>query len=184
MESFWRSRLARGVARLAAIGQRQQVGGGSTLHRNTELVLGLAVDDLWRNIPATTRRDLGDLPGLAHTLQASAAEMRGLIERLRDSERELESGHPEVARVITAREALEVRHKETVTALERLRLELLRLLASKQRTVELTQQIEIARELEGTLLREVVGHREVRRLLGRAHATHTSLAPSPTPSTA
>lgn len=184
MESAWRSRLARGVARLAAIGQRQQVGGGSTLHRNTELVLGLAVDDLWRNIPVETRHDLGDVPALAHTLQASASEMRGLIERLHESERDLEPGNPEVAKVIAIRDALEARHKETVTALERLRLELLRLLASKQPTVELTQQIEVARALEGTLLREVAGHREVRRLLGRAHRQRSPMAPTPTPSTA
>ena len=184
MESFWRSRLARGVAWLAAIGQRQQLAGGSTLHRNTELVLGLAVDDLWHNIPAPTRHDLGDIPALAHTLQGGATEMRGLIERLRESERDLDPGDAELAKVTTTREALEVRHKETVTALERLRLELLRLLASKQCTVELTRQIEVARDLESAVLHEVAGYREVRRLLGRAHRSHGPLSPTPTPSAA
>jgi hypothetical protein len=184
MKSFWRSPLARGVARLAAIGQRRQVGAGSTLHRNTELVLGLAVDDLWRNLPAESRNDLGDVPGLAHALQAGAGEMRTLIERLRESERDLDVDHADLANVVQTRIALEGRHKETVTALERLRLELLRLLASKQRTVELTQQIDIARELEAALLREVGGHREVRRLLGRAHRQRSPLTPTPSSSPA
>ncbi len=184
MERFWRSPLARGVARLAAIGQRQNLGSGSTLHRNTELVLGLAVDDLWRNLPSDLRLDLGDVPALAHTLQASAAETRGLIERLHESERELDADGVDLPRLVATREALETRHKETVTALERLRLELLRLLASKQRTAGLTEQVAIARSLESSLLREVAGHREVRQLLGRAHRRHRSLTPTPTPSTA
>lgn len=184
MERFWRSPLARGIARLAAVGQRQRLGSGSTLHRNTELVLGLAVDDLWRNLPAESRRDLGDVPALAHTLQAGAAEMRTLIDRLRDSEQELAADDTELPRLRETRLALEGRHKETVATLERLRLELLRLLASKQRTVELTQQIALARALEGEMLHEVAGHREVRRLLGQARRRGSAISSTPTPSVA
>lgn len=166
-ERFWHSRLAGTLARVSATGQRAVIATSSTLHRNTELVLGLAVDDLWKVIPAATRAELGDVPALAHALQGSAGELRDLIDRLRESERELAADSVEFAEITQALAPLEQRHKETVAALERIRLQLLRLLATREHTVELTQQLEAARLLEAALHREVSGHAEVRRMLSR-----------------
>lgn len=167
-ERLWHSRLAGVLARVSAAGQQAVIAASSTLHRNTELVLGLAVDDLWKVIPPATRAELGDVPALAHALQGSAAELRDLIDRLRESERELPTDTPEHLEVTTVLAPLESRHRETVAALERLRLQLLRLLATRERTVELTQQLEAARLLEAALLREVGGHAAVRRVLERS----------------
>ena len=157
----------------------------ATLHRNTELVLGLAVDDLWKAIPDDARRELGDVPALTHTLQRGAAELRELADRLRGSEAELDPADPEIPRLAAVRTTLEGQHKETVTALERLRLQLLRLLASKEHTADLTQQLELARTLETKLLRDVAAHTDIRRMLHRVRRQHrTPLTPSPTPSPA
>ncbi|MEI2720714.1 MAG: hypothetical protein V9E87_11330 [Gemmatimonadales bacterium] len=71
---------------LAGRGQRTLAANASTLHRPTEMVLGLAVDDLWRAIPEALRADLGDVPALAHTLEQGATELRGLITSLQESE--------------------------------------------------------------------------------------------------
>ncbi|MES2306253.1 MAG: serine/threonine-protein kinase [Gemmatimonadota bacterium] len=166
-EAFWRSRVAGTLARLSAAGQRAVIAASSTLHRNTELVLGLAVDDLWKVIPPATRTELGDVPSLAHALQGSATELRDLIDRLRESERELSTDSFEFTQISEALVPLEARHRETVASLERIRLQLLRLLATREHTAELTQQLEAARLLESALLCEVGGHAELRKLLGR-----------------
>ena len=151
VERFWRSRFAGVVVRLSAVGQRGALTATATLHRNTEMVLGLAVDDLWKSIPETMRSELGDVPLLAHTLQGSATDLRGMIDRLRESERDLLGEAALAEQLATTRGALESRHKETVTSLERIRLQLLRLLATRERTSELTQQIQVARSLEHAL---------------------------------
>ena len=179
-EACWRSRIAGVLARFAAAGQRAVLSASSTLHRNTELVLGLAVDDLWKVLPAPVRTELGDVASLAHALQRSAARLRDLIERLRESERELAAESVEQAAVTSALVPLEARHREAVTALERIRLQLLKLLATRECTVEFTQQLEAARGLEAALVREVDGHTEVLRLLGRRRR-QSGLTPAATP---
>lgn len=180
-ERFWRSRFAGALARASAAGQREELIASSTLHRNTELVLGLAVDDLWRAIPADTRADLGDVPALAHALQGSAAELRDLIDRLRESERDLLADDPLRAELATALPPLEARHRESVAALERIRLQLLKLLATRTPTQELTQQLEQARTLEAALVRDVAAQLEVRRLLGASRRRDPLLTPTPSP---
>lgn len=180
-ERFWHSELATRLVRLSTVGQRTVTAASSTLHRNTELVLGLAIDDLWKVVPAGSRSELGDVPALAHALQKSAAELRDLIDRLRESERELVSDPGERAQITAALPPIEARHRETVTALEQIRLQLLRLLATRGTTVELTQQLDAARLLEVALEREVQGHAAVRRILGRA-PRRDRLAPAATPS--
>jgi hypothetical protein len=179
-ERFWQSELATRLVRLSTSGQRTVIAASSTLHRNTELVLGLAIDDLWKVVPAGSRAELGDVPALAHALQKSAAELRDLLDRLRESERDLVSDPGERAQITTALPPLEARHRETVMALEQIRLQLLRLLATRETTVELTQQLDAARLLEAALEREVNGHAAVRRILGRA-PRRDRLTPAATP---
>jgi serine/threonine-protein kinase len=183
VERFWQSRLAAAITALASLGQRRSLPASSTLHRNTELVLGLAVDDLWHAIPATLREGLGDVPALAHTLQASAVELRDIADRLRESERDTSHDEGEQQRVIETREAVEQRHREAVTTLERLRLQLLRLVALKEQSVELTTHLAEARELEQSLLVDLSAHNDVRVLLGR-RARRVESSPTPTPKAA
>ncbi len=179
-ERFWRSRLAGWFARVAITGQREIERASSTLHRNTELVLGLALDDIWKVLPAALREGLDDVPTLAHALQQSAAELRELADRLRESDRALAAGSAEQVETSHALEAIETRHRDAVTALERIRLELLRLVATRARTGELADQLREARALETVLKRESHAHRDVHRLLGRARRTG-QLAATPTP---
>lgn len=185
VERFWQSRFAAAITTLASLGQPQRLAAASTLHRNTELVLGLAVDDLWHAIPSPLREGLGDVPALAHTLQASAGELRDIADRLRDSERETDHDEAEQQRLTDAREAVELRHREAVATLERLRLQLLRLVASREQSQELTTHLAGARALEQSLLVDLAAHNEVRVLLGRPVRRHEAGAtPTPTPKAA
>lgn len=179
VERFWNSSLAGGITRLAGVGQRARLAASSTLHRNTELVLGLAVDDLWGAIPPHLREGLGDVPALAHTLQAAATELRALTDQLATASDALPTGHEEIGKLAMTRDVVDARHREAVTALERIRLQLLRLVASRQQTSDLTSQLEAARSLEGDLLRELAGHGEVRRMLRRPRSNRGGLSATP-----
>jgi len=174
LDRFWGTPLAERVAAFAARGQRVIAANASTLHRPTEMVLGLAVDDLWRAIPDVLRADLGDVPSLAHTLERGATELRGLITSLQESEASDGISALDRAGLVEARHGLEVRHRETIATLERVRLQLLRLLADRQHKA--------ARAIEAALHRDVAGRAEVRRLLHRPRRRHEHETPSPTPS--
>ena len=184
VDRFWASRFAGLIASIAGKGQRAQLGASGTLHRSTELVLGLAVDDLWRALPAELQRDLGDVPTLAHTLQASASELRDLVERLRESEQQMADAPDDAIDLTATRTAVEAKHHDAVKALEQIRLQLLHLLATRTRTTELTDHLNAARELEVALLQDIAGHAEVRRLLKRATRHRIGRTPTPTPSPA
>ncbi len=181
MDRLWRSRPAARFATLAALGQKQLAAPSSTLHRNTEMVLGLAVDDLWRAMPAALRADLGDVPALAETLEHGATELRGLIASFQESEAAEGIAEEERQALAAARLGLEERHREAIATLERIRLQLLRLLADRQQTGALTQQLDAARAIEAALHRDLAGHVEVRRLLQRPRRASTQSTPSPTP---
>lgn len=182
VERFWQSRLAAGITRLASVGQTQRVAAASTLHRNTELVLGLVIDDLWHAIPESLREGLGDVPALGHTLQQSAMELRGLADRLRESEQDTRHDSVEQHRLQESLEEVESRHREAVGALERLRLQLLRVVASREPSRELTEHLVLARELEQSLLHDIAAYAEIRRLLGRPRrAAEIGSTPTATP---
>ncbi|MGH7593070.1 MAG: protein kinase domain-containing protein, partial [Gemmatimonadales bacterium] len=178
VDAFWRTALATRLGAFAGAGQRARLQATATLHRSTEMVLGLAVDDLWKAMPAALRTGLDDIPALAHALQTGAAEMRDLIEQLRRSEDEV-GDEAEIAKLVRARATLDERHRAAITTLECLRLQLLRLLATREHTAELTQQVEAAWALEADVIRNVAGHVEVRRWL--KHRPQQSLTPLPTP---
>jgi serine/threonine-protein kinase len=181
LDRFWGTPLAQWCATFATTGQRAIAATTSTLHRPTEMVLGLAVDDLWRAVPEALRTDLGDVPALAHTLEHGATELRGLITALSESEASDGLSPAERRDLAETRGRLEVRHRETIATLERVRLQLLRLLADRQQTGALTQQLEAARAIEAALHRDVAGHTEVRRLLHKPRRSGHAQSPTPTP---
>jgi serine/threonine-protein kinase len=181
---FWDSRFAAVVTRAAAWGQRDRLEASSTLHRNTELVLGLALDSLWDAMPAALREGLGNLPELAGTLRLAAEELRDLATRLGESEDALASSDPdESARLGEIRADVEARQREVVAMLERLRLQLLRSLADRRTTDALTSRLDEARTLEGALVREIAAHRDLRALLDQ-HAAPRLSTPWPSPADA
>ncbi len=164
--AFWHSRLGEWWYRCTALGLPEH-SAETTLHRPTEVMLGLQIGDLWRALPPGSRHGLGDLPMVADGL-------RRRLEEVRTSLAHLEALTPELAeQQLHLRERLERHRQQALGALERLRLVLLRLAGEAAPAGELTRHLHDARELELELLQDLGAHRGVRGLVGRT--------PSPTP---
>lgn len=174
VDRFWRSRLGSGLLRLASFGLGKQGGADQTLHRPTELVLDLAINDLFDALPATTRAGLTDLTATAEALRCRIGEMKELLHQL-DA-----PGLRQQPELHQLRERLSQRQATGVTALEHLRLQLARLSGETHPTGELTQQLHDARALEAELLEELGAHSNLKRQLSRRRAT-PAIAPTPTP---
>ena len=173
-ERLWQSRIGALLTHIAGIGLGRSLPAERTLHRPTELVLDLAIDDLWSALPEVTRRDLAPLPAVARGLRKRVAELRELVEQ---------TNAPDVAPSSETRELrhrLEKSHDAGIVALERLRLQLARLTGETRPAGELTQQLQDARALEAELLEELGAHAGLRRQLSGKRAT-PAIAPTPTP---
>lgn len=181
---MWHSPAATRLARLAGTGQRHRLVPSGTLHRPTEMVLGLAIDEIWQSLPVALREQVGqDVPQVAAALCDGAEALRLSIDELRTAADLLPTHHAEAARLQQLRVTLEHRQQDTITTLERLRSQLLRSLADRQLSADLTHHLAHGRELERTLLFDVAAQDEVRRLLHRATRPltprHTPASPSP-----
>ncbi len=174
VDRFWHSRLASGLLRLAAFGLGKQGSAEQTLHRPTELVLDLAISDLFAALPGITRKGLVELPATAEALRCRVSEMKELQHQLEAPELRR---HPELN---TLRQRLSDRQAMGVTALEHLRLQLARLSGETHPMGELTQQLHDARTLEAELLAELGAHDGIHKQLARRHVT-PGFTPTPTP---
>jgi predicted Ser/Thr protein kinase len=156
---LWNSRFGSWLAdRLAP------KGGGIPLaaFRPTEMALEVAIDDLFAALPDEYRESLRDLPVIAQRLSARAAELREAITIDVGSE-----GDPDhIWGNLTS--ANSPRLKRTVTALERLRIGLLRLHGGLADLRPVTTALDAARLIDREVDRLVDGQAEVtgvRRIL-------------------
>jgi eukaryotic-like serine/threonine-protein kinase len=178
-ERFWRSPLGAGAARLVRIGLHPRLAE-QTIHRPTEMALSLAADQLFDALPAALRADLGDVPGLVKALERQATALRATIEELEAAGVGTASGDdPDRQALVDLRGTTERRHGEVIGALERVRLQLIRLAAGAIQPPELTDVLLAARKLETDLDRLVTGQDSVRRLLHRRHLSGATPSPSP-----
>jgi len=173
-DGFWGSALGAGMLKLASVGLSTSEGTERTLHRPTELVLDLAIEEMWRALPPSAREGTADLPKIARALSTRVAEARELRAALQA---------PRVRRSAEA-DALDarlaVRQQRAVIALERLRLVLGKVGGAAAMSGELTAKLHDARALEQELLLELGAHAEVKRLLRQGRAP-TTLTPRVTP---
>ena len=173
-DGFWGSFLGAGMLKIASLGLGKSNGTEHTLHRPTELVLDLAIEEMWRALPPSAREGTADLPKIARALSNRVAEARELRAALQA---------PRVRRSAEA-DALDarlaVRQQRAVIALERLRLVLGKVGGAAAMSGELTAKLHDARALEQELLLELGAHAEVKRLLRQGRAP-TTLTPRVTP---
>jgi len=173
-DGFWGSRVGAGLLTIASLGLGKSSGTEHTLHRPTELVLDLAIEEMWRALPPSAREGTADLPKIARALSNRVAEARELRAALQA---------PRVRRSAEA-DALDarlaVRQQRAVIALERLRLVLGKVGGAAAMSGELTAKLHDARALEQELLLELGAHAEVKRLLRQGRAP-TTLTPRVTP---
>jgi serine/threonine-protein kinase len=170
---FWDSWAGAFWLGLARVGLGKRIPAAETLHRPTELVLDLAIEELWRSLPGAARREASELPVVARALRKRVAALRGIAGHFG------EPSHDTPAEA-ALRTKVEGRIAAALTALEQLRLQLLRLDGATVATGALTAQLHDARSLERELLADLGAHRGVGRLLRRG-MSRRSPGMTPTP---
>ena len=178
---FWESGLGKGIFGLAGLGLRAGEASGGAF-RPTELAIGMAAERLFEELPEDVKGSLADVPGVLKLLERHGESTRARVEEL--DRVLLEIGRHETRAVGGAtsagqRESVaeEVRRKrdrardrlrEVAAAIERLRLELLRLHAGSGDVPNLTLDLAAARALADDAEHLARGRREIDALLGIA----------------
>lgn len=178
---FWRGTLAGLAARAVRARSARALAASSTVHRNTELVLGLAIDTLWKALPAEQREGRADVPAVAASLQHGAEELRAMLTRLVEARDALPGDDPEGERLDRVAATITQQHRAAVGQLETLRLQLLRAVALRTVTADLGDEIAAACDAERALLAGIAGAVEVRAALARP-PRRSSVQHTPTPS--
>lgn len=137
---LWAGKFGRWFFKVAGKGVKPPERPAHPSADATEFVLGRAAVDLFYELPAADRSLLSDVPRVVDRLESHA-------ERLR------------------AREHSGEQLTETVAALEKLRLALMRFDAGQGSMQDLTLQLERAREIGDRIDRELAGRDEVRSAL-------------------
>ena len=162
--SFWDSPLGKGIFSVAGLGlERGAAVGGS--FRPTELAIGMAAEQLYEGLHRDVRRSLGDVPAVLRQLEGHAERMRARVE---DLDRALEdaANEPIAEEVRGTRDAARERLRQVVGALERLRLELLRLHAGSGDVERMTLDLSAARALADDVGNRARAQWEVNDVLG------------------
>jgi hypothetical protein len=150
--------------------------------RPTELAIGMAVDSLFAALPDATRRQLAELPSVVRGLEADAMMIRQRVEQLNHAATRAGPRVPHAPdqsaddllmerrealdrELNAAREAARQRLADAVTALETIRLDLLRLTAGAGSVGSLTADLTEARAVSEEVGRLLDARDEVDALL-------------------
>ncbi len=132
-------------------------------HRATELSLGMAAEQLFESLPKASREVLGDVPALLERLQRDARALRGRMDELQDALGQTGAAEPgdDYAEVRAEREVIADQLRTTVSAMETIRLNLLRLHAGSLTLNALTTHIALANEVSADVDRLLAAREEV-----------------------
>lgn len=174
---FWKSVWTGRVGTLAFSIARKLRGAKpvqrAMTHRATELSLGMAAEQLFESLPKASRESLGDVPSLLQKLQRDAHRLRTHFDALQDALAQ-NSSAPESAQLaaLTAeRDAVRDRMRDTVGAMETIRLGLLRLHAGSLSLENLTTHIALAVDASADVERLLAAHAEVDAVLNAPRST-------------
>jgi serine/threonine-protein kinase len=172
LSRFWSGAPGRLIAKVASykLGRRAVAA-----NRATELAIAMSAEAIYESFPKETRQSLGDVPGVLRALEAQARAARArvteldatLVEAQRQSSVSASSARKDslVADLQREREKAESRLSQIVTALENLRLDLLRLHAGAGNAEGITRDIIAATALGEEADRLLAGVREVEETL-------------------
>jgi serine/threonine-protein kinase len=164
-ERLWNSRAGDWLARrLGAPEQSRAVGGG--VFRPTEAALGIAASELFAALPEPYRVELFELPAIVSALEARAAEARAEVDVVEALAR---PGSGDTAVLETRRNAASANLAASVGALERIRLDLLRLHGGAGDLAPLTTLIEEAHVLSDDARRLAEAEQEVEDAIERRY---------------
>ena len=172
LRQLWSGRVARWFFRIAGIGLAPRAAAPPVETAHTELLLGRAAESLFGQLPAASRSRLGDVVDVVRGLERAASALRDRRDALDASLADLgpASGSDRqrqlAADLQSARMAAEERLGTAVTALENLRLDLLRARSGLAAPDELTAALDEARALGVAVDAELQGRREVEKIVG------------------
>ncbi len=171
---FWSSRVGGWFFRLFARGVHGGISAGGATHRPTELAIGLAADRLYADLPKAVRTQFPALPTVVRRLEADAHAMRARVEELNALVAEAGAGRTTAAadrradladRLVRLRDETQTRLTDAVTALETVRLNLLRLHGGVGTAASVTADLAAAREVSEAVARLAAGRAEVDAML-------------------
>ena len=159
----WQSRLgtfAFAVAKRLRIGP--EVNAAMT-HRATELSLGMAAEQLYESLPKEIRQSLSDLLPLLARLQRDAQSLRARHDELNDVLTRISTitAADEYEHLRAERALLHEKLRDTVGAMETIRLNLLRLHAGSATVEGVTTHIQIAADISAEVERLIAARHEV-----------------------
>jgi eukaryotic-like serine/threonine-protein kinase len=169
---MWSGPVGKQLAQLASI----NLGDRAVLaDRPTEMAIAMSAEAMFATFPKELRESLGDVPKVLHDLEAHARAIRSRIEDLDASLAEAQRGPTRavatnrqdalVADLTAVREHAQARLEQIVTALENLRLDLLRLRAGGGSVEGITLDLATAREFGQEADRLLESGREVEQAL-------------------
>ena len=162
-ERLWNSRIGEWLSqRLGAPQQSRAVGGG--VFRPTEAALGLAASELFAALPEAYRVELFELPSIVASLEARAAEARAEVDIVAALAR---PGSDDTTVLERRRNAASSSLAASVGALERIRLDLLKLHAGAGDLKPLTTLIEEAHLIGDDVKRLAEAEQEVEDAIER-----------------
>lgn len=147
-------------------------------HRATELSLGMATEQLFESLPASSRTALRELPNVLQALQRDAQRLRARYEQLQDALASSDGRtEPDTWHAVQRdRDMVQARLRDTVAAMETLRLGLLRLHAGATSLESLTTHLGLAADVSADVQRLVAAQQEVEATLAYPHTIALSPA--------
>ena len=174
--AFWKGPWGARVARLASIGSAKAERPVLGMPLLTEVALGRATDHLFDALPKTMRRELAALPETVRRLEGDAGKLRQSIDALdeqlvmfdRGGDALVDEERSGVADSLRgARSLAAERLSATVTAIENIRLDLLRLQIGSAGIESVTASLDAARMIGDRIRDSVDAQAEVEDLLRR-----------------
>lgn len=159
---FWKSGVGARAFRMAAIGMKRPAAT-AVLPQHTEVALGRALETLFESLPKATRRELKDVPATVRRLEGDAQKLRDAIGRFDEAAAAAtRAGREADARSLEReRDDAAERLATTVTALETIRLGLLRLQIGAVPVATVTEAIAAAERVGRDLAIAADARREV-----------------------
>jgi serine/threonine-protein kinase len=165
-DRIWKSRFGEWLARkMKAPEQSQAVGGG--VFRPTEAVLSVAASEIFAALPEPYRIELLELPSIISALEARAAEARAEIDVV---EALAKPGSDDMAVLERRRSAASTNLASSVGALERIRLDLLKLHGGASDLKPLTTLMEEAYQIGEEVKRLAEAEQEVEDAIERRYS--------------
>jgi hypothetical protein len=153
---------------------KRGVLASSTLAQHTEVALGRATDALFEALPKQLRRELREVPATTRRLEADASALRESLDKYDDL-----LSRSDDAAMRARRDNAAAQLAQTVTALENIRLGLLRLQLGAAPVAQVTEALEaashIAREIDFALEAE----NAIGDVLDQKHIANRDPEPSP-----